>query len=100
MSFRTATIFHSSRDGKRSEEHTSELQSHSDLVCRLLLEKKKNARAMTGEPYERHSAHAARLLTYVGETSQLAAKLECLISSTVAEVPTALQNRKTSTRTT
>src|SRR5438034_4545977 len=27
--------------GKRSEEHTSELQSHSDLVCRLLLEKKK-----------------------------------------------------------
>src|SRR5438034_3144904 len=33
------------RDGRaqraRSEEHTSELQSHSDLVCRLLLEKKK-----------------------------------------------------------
>src|SRR5438132_7236846 len=30
------------RDGGcRSEEHTSELQSHSDLVCRLLLEKKK-----------------------------------------------------------
>src|SRR5947207_10297631 len=29
-------------DQVRSEEHTSELQSHSDLVCRLLLEKKKN----------------------------------------------------------
>src|SRR5260221_10658202 len=29
----------------RSEEHTSELQSHSDLVCRLLLEKKKTTRA-------------------------------------------------------
>src|SRR5438034_8757732 len=28
-------------DLARSEEHTSELQSHSDLVCRLLLEKKK-----------------------------------------------------------
>src|SRR5260221_14095665 len=28
-------------DVLRSEEHTSELQSHSDLVCRLLLEKKK-----------------------------------------------------------
>src|SRR5260221_1307604 len=28
---------------KRSEEHTSELQSHSDLVCRLLLAKKNNA---------------------------------------------------------
>src|SRR5438132_9097690 len=29
------------RQSERSEEHTSELQSHSDLVCRLLLEKKK-----------------------------------------------------------
>src|SRR5206468_10663919 len=29
------------RDQLRSEEHTSELQSRSDLVCRLLLEKKK-----------------------------------------------------------
>src|SRR5206468_7537858 len=28
---------------KRSEEHTSELQSRSDLVCRLLLEKKKKS---------------------------------------------------------
>src|SRR5438034_7457000 len=30
----------------RSEEHTSELQSHSDLVCRLLLEKKKRYRPL------------------------------------------------------
>src|SRR4029077_21295455 len=30
---------------RRSEEHTSELQSHLNLVCRLLLEKKKNERA-------------------------------------------------------
>src|SRR5438132_5249658 len=30
---------------RRSEEHTSELQSHSDLVCRLLLEKKKKKAA-------------------------------------------------------
>src|SRR5260221_10538218 len=29
------------RPSSRSEEHTSELQSHSDIVCRLLLEKKK-----------------------------------------------------------
>src|SRR5260370_14694042 len=29
-------------DGQRSEEHTSELQSHLNLVCRLLLEKKKH----------------------------------------------------------
>src|SRR2546430_17431040 len=31
----------------RSEEHTSELQSQSNLVCRLLLEKKKNNRIST-----------------------------------------------------
>src|SRR2546427_5884372 len=31
------------RNVSRSEEHTSELQSQSNLVCRLLLEKKKNA---------------------------------------------------------
>src|SRR5438034_8038996 len=33
----------------RSEEHTSELQSHSDLVCRLLLEKKKKKERQTVE---------------------------------------------------
>src|SRR2546428_3016672 len=37
--------------GARSEEHTSELQSRSDLVCRLLLEKKKN----TTEQYITHN---------------------------------------------
>src|SRR5260370_21834248 len=31
--------------GLRSEEHTSELQSHLNLVCRLLLEKKKDIRS-------------------------------------------------------
>src|SRR5260221_6561434 len=36
-----AVDFIDEEDGRRSEEHTSELQSHSDLVCRLLLEKKK-----------------------------------------------------------
>src|SRR5690349_23172768 len=37
---RTSRIF----PRRRSEEHTSELQSRRDLVCRLLLEKKKNGR--------------------------------------------------------
>src|SRR5438034_6142887 len=37
---------------ERSEEHTSELQSHSDLVCRLLLEKKKK--------HKRNKEHARR----------------------------------------
>src|SRR2546428_7354694 len=34
----------------RSEEHTSELQSRSDLVCRLLLEKKKDNEITTAAP--------------------------------------------------
>src|SRR5438034_1372152 len=37
-----AWLRNAARANARSEEHTSELQSHSDLVCRLLLEKKKN----------------------------------------------------------
>src|SRR5260370_42460077 len=35
------TLFGASSEDPRSEEHTSELQSHLNLVCRLLLEKKK-----------------------------------------------------------
>src|SRR5436190_24138206 len=35
----------------RSEEHTSELQSHSDLVCRLLLEKKKHPGNHNHQPH-------------------------------------------------
>src|SRR5688572_32708540 len=35
------------RPGRRSEEHTSELQSQSNLVCRLLLEKKKENQQRT-----------------------------------------------------
>src|SRR5256886_10293821 len=43
MSMRTAVARTlSTATHKRSEEHTSELQSQSNLVCRLLLEKKKN----------------------------------------------------------
>src|SRR5207249_11142158 len=34
-------LFHIAQDTPRSEEHTSELQSRFELVCRLLLEKKK-----------------------------------------------------------
>src|SRR5438132_9123825 len=39
---------------KRSEEHTSELQSHSDLVCRLLLEKKKQKKKRARQAKEPH----------------------------------------------
>src|SRR5438067_10592607 len=42
----------SSRSSRRSEEHTSELQSRFDVVCRLLLEKKKIiARSLCGLLY-------------------------------------------------
>src|SRR5436190_10059823 len=53
----------------RSEEHTSELQSHSDLVCRLLLEKKKanvkfknaiNAKKTSGVHNPTHTAAITR----------------------------------------
>src|SRR5690349_24123582 len=43
-------------DSKRSEEHTSELQSRRDRVCRLLLEKKKNDTSRTHTP-DRRSWH-------------------------------------------
>src|SRR6266480_7243920 len=45
---------HSLASGLRSEEHTSELQSHVNLVCRLLLEKKKS-NTPTRACVERHS---------------------------------------------
>src|SRR5260221_2334058 len=50
----------------RSEEHTSELQSHSDLVCRLLLEKKKkkNVRRPVGTAHPRAFHRPARPPTH------------------------------------
>src|SRR3989454_8490570 len=47
-SSRTGSRLASPSEGSRSEEHTSELQSPCNLVCRLLLEKKKHA-ALAGE---------------------------------------------------
>src|SRR6266571_3554127 len=48
------------RDAARSEEHTSELQSHVNLVCRLLLEKKKNLSQAVGGARQRAVSRAAR----------------------------------------
>src|SRR2546430_10445430 len=42
---------------QRSEEHTSELQSQSNLVCRLLLEKKKKHISQPGSTSSRESDH-------------------------------------------
>src|SRR2546428_5150114 len=46
-------LFFARRHGLRSEEHTSELQSRSDLVCRLLLETKQLSLSGTEPPYIR-----------------------------------------------
>src|SRR5260370_16872926 len=51
----------SSASGKRSEEHTSELQSHLNLVCRLLLEKKKKPNTLTRQiTVQRHTHPRSR----------------------------------------
>src|SRR2546430_13713482 len=50
------------RRRRRSEEHTSELQSQSNLVCRLLLEKKKQIEADGPVPATQHAmSHPPRL---------------------------------------
>src|SRR5256885_9741062 len=49
----------------RSEEHTSELQSPCNLVCRLLLEKKKKVKNNTRCVILRTSSYIDRCMTYV-----------------------------------
>src|SRR5690349_22397030 len=50
------------RHSGRSEEHTSELQSRRDLVCRLLLEKKKKKKKLkkTSKTYKTRNKHKKR----------------------------------------
>src|SRR5437868_8700785 len=50
----------------RSEEHTSELQSRFDLVCRLLLEKKKHAAQSVGDSKRLPGARSRALLCRLG----------------------------------
>src|SRR5438874_7094605 len=52
-----AAQYHRDRH-RRSEEHTSELQSRRDLVCRLLLEKKKWPSESLSRPYDRERRRA------------------------------------------
>src|SRR5690242_21140048 len=49
-----------SKPGNRSEEHTSELQSHVNLVCRLLLEKKKTFLGRSGPSAASRMSHRRR----------------------------------------
>src|SRR2546430_6087192 len=63
---------------ERSEEHTSELQSQSNLVCRLLLEKKKNKREYIRhrpQPLVRDSNQSVSPLARARSTSGRATEL-------------------------
>src|SRR2546430_5150471 len=59
------------RSAARSEEHTSELQSQSNLVCRLLLEKKKTSATPIGSP--RNLSNWVQPLSRSGSRSDFAA---------------------------
>src|SRR5207253_6028386 len=57
---------------RRSEEHTSELQSRGHLVCRLLLEKKKNVRTGTsGIRSLRNETYAAACASFTAQSGTL-----------------------------
>src|SRR2546421_6395195 len=60
----------------RSEEHTSELQSRSDLVCRLLLEKKKKYRRHTSR-YSTESKQRSGLCWLLMTTGQARTTRSC-----------------------
>src|SRR2546429_1723966 len=59
------------RSVRRSEEHTSELQSRLHLVCRLLLEKKKNMKLTGRLVINRNTVVGARGVTPSGSDSAL-----------------------------
>src|SRR2546422_7151799 len=60
------------RPRSRSEEHTSELQSRLHLVCRLLLEKKKNIRKYVRSQHcDEQSTELDALLVIVGECTDM-----------------------------
>src|SRR5260370_25639236 len=58
---------------KRSEEHTSELQSHLNLVCRLLLEKKEMGALLYARRYPLHVACVILLAPFLGSHILIAA---------------------------
>src|SRR5437867_8303492 len=65
-------------DYNRSEEHTSELQSPYDLVCRLLLEKKKTHHERQKQPYVRqHTYHPSRTQLSAYETTESLLRAGC-----------------------
>src|SRR2546421_7077674 len=72
----------------RSEEHTSELQSRSDLVCRLLLEKKKTS--VVSPPSSKiERRDQLSISSFLGTTTNLS-----IASSTIMSVAYCLQGPK------
>src|SRR2546421_759585 len=69
----------------RSEEHTSELQSRSDLVCRLLLEKKKNNALLTTTTTHTPTAHTPPTIatSYTTARTQQATPSSSRIAATI-----------------
>src|SRR5437660_7565158 len=63
--FRSLQEVHDVRNVRRSEEHTSELQSRGHLVCRLLLEKKKKQRkhVLSNERYKETTSRRPSIYT-------------------------------------
>src|SRR5205807_1547352 len=71
----------------RSEEHTSELQSPCNLVCRLLLEMRPRDPSSTFFPYTtlfRSKAHVAKLMRKVGVQNRIALSVHAITHSLVA----------------
>src|SRR5256886_10403474 len=82
---RTARRLFATRKNCRSEEHTSELQSQSNLVCRLLLEKKKKPPSCRS-----HALH--RCTSSTSQSSNLGSASSPLRSAPLY-YPTTLYNR-------
>src|SRR2546428_1960510 len=60
---------HICKNNMRSEEHTSELQSRSDLVCRLLLEKKKTNVSISNFTSTRQQQHITEFTVNYNRTA-------------------------------
>src|SRR5437588_192544 len=74
------------RSSKRSEEHTSELQSHSDIVCRLLLEKKKSAAFSSGKVRPNHETNINIIARRTGKDVNSHTVLDGIITTIMATI--------------
>src|SRR5256886_12860615 len=78
-----AARFIAAHRGARSEEHTSELQSQSNLVCRLLLEKKKESTRIVSASMKTRASHSSAS-TSIWFVSSSSSRLSAAYMSTCA----------------